>query len=250
MKYNLLPHPSFKIPSLLRWFSFAACFFLILSGLKAQPKRVDKFVFFPDKMEQKWITSVGITAITPPYDITEEFHFRVPAADVRVNRRLSDHLQLNSNATIQGIQNELFVGLHYQSKLNDRFSVGVGDDIGYWLGFLHFSGFKSEGSGWENKPGIVLGYKVKKRVLLTLKGEALFNFGVRAYAGDARVSLDYRVLSGSAYSFIVEQPFFKKTSLAIGLRAIYTDFFWQTWPAFESFNRNLFYPQIIIALIP
>ncbi|HEX8461226.1 MAG TPA: hypothetical protein VF623_07345, partial [Segetibacter sp.] len=135
------------------------------------------------------------------------------------------------------------------TKLNDRFSVGVGDEIGYWFGFVNFAGFKSRASGWQNYPNASVGYRFKKAVLLTLRADAIMNFGVNTYAGNSKVTTDYRFLSGSSYTLAVEQPFYGKKSLTLGFRAMYTDFFWQTWPAFESFDRNIFFPQLIIGLI-
>jgi hypothetical protein len=125
----------------------------------------------------------------------------------------------------------------------------VGNDIGYWFGFVNFAGFKSRGSGWQNYPNVSMGYRFRKRVLLTLHADAIMNFGVKTFAGNSRVTTDYRLLSGSSYTLAVEQPFYGKKSLTLGFRAMYNDFFWQTWPAFESFDRNIFFPQLIIGLI-
>jgi hypothetical protein len=75
------------------------------------------------------------------------------------------------------------------------------------------------------------------------------NLGINTYAGDTKVTTDYRLFSGSAYSVVLEQPFYGKKSLSLGFRAMYTNFFWQTWTLFEPYDRNLFFPQIIIGLI-
>jgi hypothetical protein len=75
------------------------------------------------------------------------------------------------------------------------------------------------------------------------------NFNIKTFAGNERVTTDYRVFSGSSYTIALEQPFYGNRNLTLGFRALYTDFFWQTWPAFESFDRNLFFPQLIIGLI-
>jgi hypothetical protein len=85
-------------------------------------------------------------------------------------------------------------------------------------------------------------------VLLTFRAEALMNFGIKTYAKDTELTSDYRLFGGSTYSLILEQPFYGNKVLTIGLRGIYTDFFWQTWSLFETFDRNIFYPQVIIGL--
>lgn len=213
------------------------------------PIEQQKFIYFPHPTSQKWTTSVGVIATTLPYDITEELHYRVPAADFHVVRKISNKVNFDGRVSFQVLQNLFTVGPHWNTKLNNRLSAGVGNDIGYWFGFVNLAGFKSRGSGWQNSPNLSIGYRFNRQVLLTLRADALMNFNVKTYAGKERVTTDYRLFSGSSYTIAVEQPFYGKKNLTLGFRALYTDFFWQTWPAFESFDRNIFFPQIIIGLI-
>ncbi len=227
--------------------------FLSLSKLAATaqdiPIEQQKFIFFPHSHNRTWTTSIGLTAATLPYDIAEEFQYRVPAGDVHVVRKMGEHLNLHGRLSVQVLQNLFTMGPQWTTKLNNRFSVGAGNKVGYWFGFVNFAGFKSRGSGWQNYPNVSIGYRFNRQVLITLRADAMMDFGIRTYAGKERVTTDHRLISGSSYTIAVEQPFFGKRNLVLGLRGMYTDFFWQTWPAFESFDRNLFYPQIIIGLI-
>ena len=75
------------------------------------------------------------------------------------------------------------------------------------------------------------------------------NFNIKTKAAETDVTSDYRLFSGSAYSIILEQPFAGSKSMTLGFRAIYTDYYWQTWTLFENYERNLFFPQIIVGLI-
>lgn len=213
------------------------------------PIEQQKFIYFPHPINKKWSTSIGITATTLPYDITEELHYRVPAGDVHVIRKISEKVNLDGRLSFQVLQNLLEVGARWTTKLNKRFSMGAGDQFGYWFGYVNFAGFKSRGSGWQNTPNISIGYRFNKQVLLSVRADAIFNFNINTYADKQLVVTDYRFFSGSSYTIAVEQPFFGKKNLTLGFRALYTDFFWQTWPAFESFDRNIFFPQLIIGLI-
>ncbi len=228
---------------------FSICSFPEINSAQDLPIEQQKFIYFPHPMTKKWSTSVGVTATTLPYDITEELHYRIPSGDVHVIRKLSDHLNLDGRLSIQVLQNLLTVGARWATSLNDRVSLGAGDEIGYWLGYLNFSGFKSRASGWQNYPNLSIGYRFNKQVLLTLRADAILNFDINTFAGKQRVVTEYRLFSGSSYTIAVEQPFYGKKNLTLGFRALYTDFFWQTWPSFESFDRNLFFPQLIIGLI-
>ena len=219
------------------------------SNAQNLPIEQQKYIYFPHPMHIKWTTSVGVSATTLPYDITEELHFRVPAGDVQVIRKVGKNINLNSRFSIQGLQNLAIVGARWTTELNSRVSVGAGDEVGYWFGFVNFAGFKSRASGWQNYPNLAIGYRFNKQVLLTLRADAIINFNIRTFAANQRVTTDYRTFSGSSYTIALEQPFYGKKNLILGFRAMYTDFFWQTWPAFESFDRNIFFPQLIIGLI-
>jgi hypothetical protein len=230
---------------------FIVCSFTYPKSTSAQnlPIEQQKFIYFPHPMNSKWTTSIGVTATTLPYDITEELHYRVPAGDFHVIRKVGKKVNLDGRLSVQILQNLATVGVRWTTELNNRISIGAGDEIGYWFGFVNFAGFKSRGSGWQNYPNVAIGYRFNKQVLLSLRADAIMNFNVRTFAGKERVTTDYRVFSGSSYTIALEQPFYGKRNLTLGFRALYTDFFWQTWPAFESFDRNIFFPQLIIGLI-
>lgn len=227
------------------------CLQVIIVNCAAQniPIEEQKFIFFPHSSTKGWTTSVGVTAATLPRDIFEEFNYRVPAGDVHVVKKLSSHFNLHGRMSIQIFQNLVTTGPQWNTALNDRFALGVGNQVGYWFGFVNFAGFKSRGSGWQSYPNASIGYRFNRQVLLTLRAEAMMDFGIKTYAGKERVTTDHRLLSGSAYSIILEQPFFGNKNLVLGLRGMYTDFYWQTWASFESFDRNIFYPQVIIGVI-
>lgn len=209
----------------------------------------EKFTYFPYPTQHKWTTSIGITATTMPYEITEELHYRIPAVDLHILRRLSPHWHADFRAGIQGIQNHFSIGPHWTKKLSDRTSLGVGDDLGFWFAFLNVEGFKSRATGWQNYPNVSLGYRFNKRILLTFRAESMMTLDITTHAGENPVTTNYKLFSGSSYTLALEQPFYKKKSLTLGFRAMYTTFFWQTWSAFNNFDREFFYPQLIVGLV-
>lgn len=102
----------------------------------------------------------------------------------------------------------------------------MGDDVSWWFGFITTEGFKTRGSGWLNTPNLSLCYQFNNKILLTVKAEALMNVSFKAFTGETSVNADYRLFSGSAFSIIIEQPFYNHHSLTLGVRAVYTDFVW------------------------
>ena len=93
------------------------------------------------------------------------------------------------------------------------------------------------------------GYRFNKGILLTLKAESMMNLSINTTAGEVPVTYEYGLFSGSAYTVALEQPFYGKKSITLAFRAMYTNFYWQTWTLFETFDRNLFFPQVIIGVI-
>lgn len=244
MRSNILHKPG------VNWLLiFFASFFC--HGLQAQdlPVHKRKYIYFPYAPERKWQSSIGFTATTMPYEITEEIHFRVPAGDFHAIKRLNDKFYLDGKVSFQFLQNLITIGPRFAKPITDRLSFSLGSDLGYWFGFINTEGIKTRGHGWQNYPNASLGYRFSKAILLTLKAEGIMNFGIKTYAGSVPVATDYKLFSGSAYTVALEQPFYGKKSLTLGFRAIYTNFYWQTWTLFEPYDRNLFFPQIIVGII-
>jgi hypothetical protein len=231
------------------WILFFTFFVCSYASAQDIPIQQQKRIYFPYPMDEKWETSIGFTVTTMPYEITEEVHFRVPAGDFHVLRKLGDKTFLDGRINFQVLQNIISLGPHWATPLSKRTSVAAGADMAYWFGFINTQGLKTKGSGWQTYPSLSFGYRFNKAILLILRAEGIMNLGIKTYAGDTKVTTDYRLFSGSAYSVILEQPFYGKKSLSLGFRAVYSNFFWQTWTLFEPFDRNLFFPQIIVGLV-
>lgn len=239
------------------WHMPASIFFLLVLTLSclqsAYPQDIpaaqQKFVSFPLPMNQPWKASMGVSFTTLAQDVTEEQHLRVPCGDFHLLRKLSEHSYLDGRVSFQVFQNMVSLGPRWAFPLTHRISMSVGNDVAWWFGFINVEGFKTTGSGFQNYPNVSLGYRFNKSILLTLKGEAIMTLSIKAKTGDVPVTSDHRLFGGSAFTATLEQPFYGKKSLSLGFRFIYTDFFWQTWALFETFDRNIFYPQLLIGFI-
>jgi hypothetical protein len=213
------------------------------------PVEGQKRMLFPYPMDRGWQTSIGFTATTMNQAITEEAHFRLPAIDFHVLRKIGGKVYLATRFNVQVLQNQVTAGPRWATKLTNRVSMSLGNDIGYWFGAIRIAGIRTRGHGFQNTPNVSVGYRFNKQILLTARAESLMNFNVETYAGETQVKSKYQVNSGSAYSVFLEQPFAGSKSMTLGLRVIYTDYLWQTWTLFENYDRKLFFPQIIVGLI-
>jgi hypothetical protein len=205
-------------------------------------------LFHPQRLAPgaRW-TSAGLTSVAPPPEITEEFQVRWPAFDYHTLYGLPSGFSLDGRAAVQVLQNRISVGPKWVSTLGPV-SFSLGWDIAYWFGFLKVGGFDSKAHGWEGNPNISFGYDFGN-VAATFKTEVLSNYSFVSYQGDLELSSTAKFYSGIAFSFILEQPFWKDQYLTLGFRAMYTKFYWETWSLFSTFDRYLFYPEIIVGFI-
>jgi hypothetical protein len=209
-----------------------------------------KFLYFPQVPTRPWTVGVGISATTMPYEITEELHYRIPALEVQALRRINGSFSLAGRASLQGIQNYFSLGPRWSQRVNKRVSLALGDDVAFWFGYVNVQGFRTRATGFQNFPNASIGIRLKSQVLFTVRAEQVMTLDISPRAADIKIHDNYKLFSGSAFTVMLEQPFYGKNKrMALGFRALYTSFFWQTWSAFSTFDRNFFYPQLIVCLI-
>jgi len=226
------------------------CSVLVSSAQDSIPHPANKYIFFPYPLANKtWHSSLGLTLTAMPQDITEEVQVRVPAVDFHVLRGLPKGFYLDGRINFQLIQNHTSVGWRWAHSLNRKVSVSIGDDFAFWFGALTIGSFDTKAYGWMNYPGLSIGYRVDHDLLFTLKGEALINLSSKSTVGGIAVGDRTKKFNGWSATLMLEQPFYGKKNLSLGVRAMYTNFFWQTWSLHEPVDRTIFYPEIIIGFI-
>jgi hypothetical protein len=240
-KFEMMPALIFAI--------LVSCF----STVKAQdslPESKHAAIIFPYPMyTEKWRSSIGITLLTTPEDITEEVRVRVPAIDFRLLRRINDHFIAEGRINVQLLQNQFLAGFHWVLPLSDKLFLSAGNNIGYWFGFLKMEGFDSKGSGWLTYPNVSLGYKTKRNLLITVSAQPSVNLGYRAYNGNEKTSEGKFFYNGESFTIALEQPFYHHKHLTLAFSAINNYFYWQTWSLFYRVNRKIFYPQVTVGFI-
>ncbi len=226
-------------------------FLSVLATAQAQdiPAFHQKFVSFPFPMDRPWKASLGFSLTTLAQDVTEEQHLRVPCGEFHLLRKISHNSYIDGKVSFQVFQNQVSIGPRWAFPISHRMSVSLGNDVAFWFGNFNLEGFKTTGHGFQNYPNISVGYRFNKGILLTFKEEAIMNLSIKAKTGTTPVTSDYRLFGGSSFTATLEQPFYGNKSLSLGFRFIYTDFFWQTWALFETFDRNIFYPQLLVGFI-
>jgi len=214
------------------------------------PEAKHAAIIFPYPMySEKWRSSIGLTLLTTPEDITEAVRVRVPSIDFRVLRRINDHFMAEGRINSQILQNQLAVGIQYVLPLTDRLFLSAGAGVGYWFGFLTVEGFNSKGSGWLTYPNLSVGYRTKSNLLITARAQSSINLYYKAFNGNEELSSGKVFYNGETFTIALEQPFYHHKHLTLAFSAINNYFYWQTWLLFYRVNRKIFYPQITVGFI-
>lgn len=208
-----------------------------------------QFVVYPADPGKTWQAAYGLSFMTTPRAVTEEFHRRIPAGELTALKKLAGGLYLNPKLRFQFIQNEFILNVGYIFVNKDRWGMAAELGGSVWAGILKAEAFDRKSYGFMCYPSIKGGYKLKKDLLLTLKFEALLNLKRFDIAGKISQSIPSPLYSGQAASFYIEQPFFRRTSIVLGFKAMYCDFYWQTWSLNETFEGKIFYPEVLIELM-
>src|ERR1043165_9077973 len=155
-----------------------------------------KGVFFPYPMDRSWKFSIGINNTTLPYDITADVHYRVPALDVHVLKKLTKSFYLDVNGNLQVLQNLVTLGPRWAVLFSDKVSMSLGNDVGFWQGNINVQGIATRGHGFQNLPNISFGYRFKKKVLFTIRGDAEMNYAIKTFARSTELKSNNRLLGG------------------------------------------------------
>ena len=216
-----------------------------------EPWPAEPGIYFPQAPPaHTWRKSLGAVFTTTPPDLTEEVQLRVPAIDFVLQRAVGKRLYWVGRVQTQFVQTNISVGLRYARPLTNRLALSAGYDIGSWYGFLLIKGvFNSQAYGLQTTPNISVGYRLARDLQITAKTEAIINHYYWSKVGSLTVEYPQRVLNGGAFTVVLEQPFYKKQFISLGLRASYVNYNWQFWSLYSTFDRYIFYPQVIFGFI-
>ena len=208
-------------------------------------------IYFPQAPPlHTWRKSFGAVLTATPVELTEQTQLRVPVVDIIVQRALSRRFYLTGRVQTQFLQTNVGIGLHYAWPVTNRLSVGAGFDLTSWYGFLPIKDvFDSQAYGIQTFPSVSVGYRLARDIQFTAKPELIVNQFYWSKVGSLTVKYPQRAVNGAALTFVVEQPFYKKQVVSLGFRAAYVNYNWQFWSLYDTFDRYIFYPQIIFGFV-
>lgn len=216
-----------------------------------QPDAHQPAIYFPQApLLGKTRKSIGLVFTTTPPELTEETRVSVPAIDFNIQRGLTKRLYAIGRIQTQIIQSNIGIGLRWSNQLTDRLYIAPGVDVTSWFGALKIEEvFNSQAVGVQTFPSLSVGYRFTRDVQLTIKTEAIMDLYYRSQVGNLTAVYNRRSVNGVAFTFMLEQPFYHNQHILVGFRAAYSNFNWQFWSLFDTFDRNLLYPQLLFGFI-
>ncbi len=201
---------------------------------------------FPHKREvNKWDFSIGASLTKLPFDWVETA-MNAPMFNFHVNYGLPYGFSLSGDVLSLIISNQFRVGPRWNCELGD-FAFNAGYDAAFMFGYMWFAGFNDKMRSVFTYPNVSVGYNLGK-IALTLEGEVMFINWMRMTAGDEETNINGSFFTGGSVGLFVEQRIYKEKAFVIGLKGYYTKFFFLAWPAFSTFDRFYFLPELSFAV--
>ena len=215
---------------------------------RAQTDSNRSYIYYPKEIPTwDFRYTLGFTLAYIPKTIVEEEIYYSPLADLNMRFGLPYNFSAHGRISTIGITNHFLFGGQW-SFTTGNFSFAPSYDFGYWLGVINIKGFDVVANGFINYPGFIIGVDFDD-FYVSLKGEMLWITFEETFTGETTTGGIKRELAGGAFTYALEQPFWKNTSIAMGVKLYYTKFFYQSWVSFSTFDRILIFPEFFVGFI-
>jgi hypothetical protein len=191
--------------------------------------------------------SLGFALTVLPQPLVET-ELPAPAVDLRFRVGLPLNLALVGRASSNVATNYASGGMMWSVEVS-RLTVGAGLQAGYLYGSVTFlDGFDTDVQAVLANPFGTAGIRFDD---FTLSGklELEYVLSQRKRVESLEVEGTKRTFNGAALTLSVEQPFWKRTHIALGVTLNYTRNPYQAWVAFNTFDDFLFYPELFAGFL-
>ena len=232
---------------------FLFIFFLLLMNMNAQDETNDfNYFIYPQKIEPLLLKhSLSIYAAKLPEDVVEEASNWIfaPVFSYGIKFGVSENFSLVGGVKSNIITHHFSCGIRWIHRW-DKFAVSVGYDGAYFFGYLENFGFESRINGWFTYPNLTIGYQFTG-FTLAIRTEALILMSLNETIDDLKVNHDIGDYIGDydgiSVGFYVEQPFWKRTVVGLGMKFTVSKFYYPAWMAFTRFDRPLLIAETVLS---
>jgi len=229
-------------------------FFLILliGNNYAQEKQKDfNYFIYPQQFESTHFKHcLSIYAAKLPEDVVEEASNWIfaPVFAYSVKFGISENFALTSGIKSNIITHHFSLGARWIHRWN-KFAVALGYDGAYFFGYLDNFGFESKINGWFTYPNITIGYQFTG-FTLAIRIEALILMSLNETIDDMKINHDIGKYVGKydglSLGLYIEQPFWKRAVVVLGMKFTVSRFYYPAWMAFTRFDRPLLIPETVL----
>jgi hypothetical protein len=218
----------------------------------AQEKKKN-FIYFiyPQKFEAAHFKHcLSIYAAKLPEDVVEEasnwIFAPVFAYDLKFG--ISENFALTGGVKSNIITHHFSLGARWIHRWN-KFAVALGYDGAYFFGYLDNFGFESKINGWFTYPNLTIGYQFTG-FTLAIRMEAHILMALNETIDDLKINHDIGKYIGKydgvSLGFYIEQPFWKRAVVVLGMKFTVSRFYYPAWMAFTRFDRPLLIPETFL----
>lgn len=237
-----------KMTRRTRWFLVLS--WLAGAALTAQtppsstPAQTPGTIQYPAAMPL-WSTkmALGVSVIAMPAAIVQEgasIHWPLIGFDFTLG--LPDRFTLASTFSTEIATNHIELSPRWTHDFSGRLHGDVGLGGAYWFGELHRFGFDNSIHGWFVYPSAGIGYDFGS-LAVTAQAKASVITSLTSYSGSLVSIRSTNSFNGMSYRLVLEQPFWKHTTVGLSLQASYLKFYYPQWPLFPTFDRRFWIPE-------
>lgn len=242
---------------------FTILFFLFIPGIcsampdtagipaskELEPSEDERhFVFSSRSVETtRFNGSIGASLTILPQPLTE---YPAPAPMIDIRWRLAFPMglegygRLGSNIATSIVKG----GLLYAADIGPA-ALGIGYSVSYIYGNLTFiDGFNTSQHRWLNQPMVCTSVQFDK-VTLSARLELEFLTSLEQRIEDQVVASNANEVTGASLTFVLEQPFWHRTHVLLGVTFSNSTSPYQAWFLYNTFKDRLFSTEFFLGFI-
>jgi hypothetical protein len=183
-----------------------------------------------------------------PEDLLEEASelMKAPLFSYKLIYGLPSNFELNTGLSTNIVTFHVHIGAKWNHQI-DNLSFSLGYDIAYYTGKLAQFGFDSGIKGWINYPNLSLGYKFDKFAII-VTSELIITTAMSQTQDDIKIGSSRNEFAGYGFGVYVDQPLFGETHMTLGIKSLYTKFYYPAWAMFSTFDRRFFIPEVFVGI--
>jgi hypothetical protein len=211
-------------------------------------KSIDvRYFYEPYPLEKdEYILQLGACFTILPIPLVEN-EYPTPAIDLQYKIAVFDHFSINATLSTNFFTNLIHLGPQWSANVDD-FSIGIGQNIGTFLGYISMEGQFDNNSAYAlfYMPIIRFGYRFDQ-VSFSVSFASSYIFQAASKVSDMEAIGIEDTWNDFFCTIAFEQPFLKKQLLAFGFSLNYSQTPYQSWLLYNTNEEFIYLPEFFFA---